>query len=108
MANSIAAIKNYTAVPDKAHQKASVSGCLISSGRMVHAGRDAKEIMILKISVSGLGDYTRNVGHKTDSITFDYETKTFNYDRGIKLLANVMDVEEAGCWAASWQPLRNL
>ena len=108
MANSIAAIKNYTAVPDKAHQKASVSGCLISGGRMVHAGRNAKEIMIPKISVSGLGDYTRNVGHKTDSITFDYETKTFNYDRGIKLLADVMGVEEAGCWAASWQSLRNL
>lgn len=30
------------------------------------------------------------------SITYEYETKTFNYDRGIRLLADVMDVEEAG------------
>ena len=38
-------------------------------GRMVHAGRNAKEILIPKISVTGLGDYTRNVGYKTGSIT---------------------------------------
>ena len=63
---------------------------------MVRAGRHAKEIMIPKISVSGLGDYTRNVGYKTGSIDFSYETKTFGYDRGIKLLTDVMDVEEAG------------
>ena len=108
MANNIAAIKNYTDVLDKVYQKASVSGCLTSGGRMVRAGRNAKEIMIPKISVSGLGDYTRNVGYKTGSITFDYETKTFNYDRGIKLLADVMDVEEAGvldCFVAAGSEL---
>ena len=108
MANQIAAIKNYTDVLDKVYQKASVSGCLTSGGRMVRAGRNAKEIMIPKISVSGLGDYTRNVGYKTGSITFDYETKAFNYDRGIKLLADVMDVEEAGvldCFVAAGSEL---
>ena len=108
MANNIAAIKNYTDVLDKVYQKASVSGCLTSGGRMVRAGRNAKEIMVPKISVSGLGDYTRNVGYKTGSITFDYETKTFNYDRGIKLLADVMDVEEAGvldCFVAAGSEL---
>ncbi len=108
MANNIAAIKNYTSVLDAVYQKASVSGCLTSGGRMVRAGRNAKEIMIPKISVSGLGDYTRNVGYKTGSITFDYETKTFNYDRGIKLLADVMDVEEAGvldCFVAAGSEL---
>lgn len=101
MANQIAAIKNYTKVLDAVYQKASVSGCLASGGRMVRAGRNAKEIMIPKIEVSGLGDYTRNVGYKTGSISFDYETKTFNYDRGIKLLADVMDVEEAGAFTFS-------
>ena len=108
MANNIAAIKNYTDVLDKVYRKASVSGCLASGGRMVRAGRNAKEIMVPKISVSGLGDYTRNVGYKTGSITFDYETKTFNYDRGIKLLADVMDVEEAGvldCFVAAGSEL---
>ena len=96
MANSIAFVKNYTSVIDEVYQRASVSGCLNSGRRMVRAGHNAKEIMIPKIAVTGLGDYTRNVGYKTGSITYEFETKTFNYDRGIRLFADVMDVEEAG------------
>lgn len=60
------------------------------------AGHNAKETMIPKIFITGLGDYVRNEGYKTGSIDFSYETKAFGYDRGIKLLADVMDVEEAG------------
>ena len=76
---------------------------------MARAGRNAKEIMVPKIEVTGLGDYTRNVGYKTGSITYEFETKTFNYDRGIKLLADVMDVEEAGvldCFVAAGSELQ--
>lgn len=57
----------------------------------------------------GPGDYTRSVGYKTGSITYEFETKTFNYDRGIKLLADVMDVEEAGvldCFVAAGSELQ--
>ncbi len=94
--NSIAFARNYTSVIDEVYQRASVSGCLNSGRRMVRAGHNAKEIMIPKISVTGLGNYTRNVGYKTGAITYEFETKIFNYDRGIRLFADVMDVEEAG------------
>lgn len=73
-----------------------MSNCLNSGGNMVRAGRNAKEILIPKVEVTGLGDYTRNVGYKTGSITWTYETHTFSYDRAIRLFADVMDVEEAG------------
>ena len=96
MANSIAYTKNYTTILDEVYQRESVSGVLNSGRRIVRAGRNAKEIMIPKIQVTGLGDYTRNVGYKTGSITYEFETKTFNYDRGIRLMADVMDIEEAG------------
>lgn len=96
MPNNIASIKNYTTVLDAVYQREAVSAILNSPARLMRAGKNAKEIMIPKISVTGLGDYTRNVGYKTGSIDFAYETKAFNYDRGIKLLADVMDVEEAG------------
>lgn len=36
------------------------------------------------------------LGCNTGSITYEFETKTFNYDRGIRLLADVVDNEEAG------------
>lgn len=96
MPNSIAYTQNYTSILDAVYQRASVSGCLTSGRRMVRAGRNAKEILIPKIEVSGLGDYTRNVGYQTGSINYAFETKSFNYDRGIRLMADVMDVEEAG------------
>jgi hypothetical protein len=63
---------------------------------MVHTGHNAKEIMISKISVIGPGNYTHSVGYKTCSITYEFETKTFNYDRGIRLFTDMMDVERAG------------
>ena len=96
MANSIEFAKNYTGILDEVYQRAAVSRCLNSGRRMVRAGHNAKEILIPKISVTGLGDYTRNVGYKTGAINYEFETKTFNYDRGIRLMADVMDVEEAG------------
>ena len=65
MANSIAYTKNYTALLDEVYQRAACSTCLNSPRRMARAGRNAKEIMIPKIQVSGLGNYTRNVGYKT-------------------------------------------
>lgn len=109
MANSIASTKNYTSILDEVYKRAACSTCLSSPRRMARAGRNAKEIMVPKIEVTGLGDYTRNVGYKTGSITYEFETKTFNYDRGIKLLADVMDVEEAGvldCFVAAGSELQ--
>lgn len=38
MANSIAFVKNYTGIIDEVYKRASVSGCLASSARMVRAG----------------------------------------------------------------------
>ena len=96
MPNSIAFARNYVGVLDEVYQRASVSGILNSGRRMVRAGRGAKEILIPKISVTGLGNYVRNVGYKTGSITYEFETRQFNYDRGVRLFADVMDVEEGG------------
>ena len=74
--NNIAFSRNYTAVIDEVYQRASVSGVLNSGRRMVRAGHNAKEILIPKISVTGLGNYTRNVGYKTGAITYEFVTKT--------------------------------
>ena len=56
MPYNIAAIKNYTTILDRVYQREATSSCLNSPARMTQAGRNAKEIMIPKISVSGLGD----------------------------------------------------
>ena len=96
MPNSIAFAQNYTGILDEVYQRASVSGCLNSGRRLIRASQNAREIKIPMISVTGLGNYTRNVGYRDGSITMTYETKSPNYDRGLRLLADVMDVEEGG------------
>ena len=80
---------------DEVCQRMPVSSALNSGRRMVRTGRNTKEALLPKISVTGLGDYTRNVGYKTGAITYEFETKTFNYDRGIRLFVVVMDIAEA-------------
>lgn len=72
MAISIASTKNYTALIDEIYKRTAFSTCLNSPRHMVRAGRNVKEIMIPKIQVSGLGNYTRNVGYKTGSITYEF------------------------------------
>lgn len=69
---------------------------------MVRQGAHAREIMVPRIEVSGLGNYVRNQGYVTGAIEFSYEAHSPDYDRGLKLVADVMDIEEAGvlCGAA--------
>lgn len=50
--------------------------------------------MVSKIEAMGLGDYMRNVGYATGSITLEFETKTFSCRRGVKFLTDVIDVGE--------------
>lgn len=96
MPNSIAFAKHYVPIIDEVYQQSSISRVLTSGGRMVRATHNAREIMIPKISVSGLGDYTRDQGYKTGSINLEYQTRQMNYDRGVKITADVMDVAESG------------
>lgn len=76
MANKIESAKNYTTILGAVCQCEVVSSVLNSPARLSRAGRNAKEIMIPKISVTGLGDYTRNVGYKIGSIDFSCEQST--------------------------------
>ena len=94
MANSIAYTRSYTSVLGEVYKRAACLACLNCPRRIARAERNVKEIMVPKIEVTDLGDYTRNVGYKTGSITYEFETKTFNYGCSIKLLADVMPVEE--------------
>lgn len=92
MADSTAYAKNYTAVLDEVYKRAACSTCLSSPRRMARAGSNAGEIMVPKIEVTGLGDYTRNAGYKTGSITYEFETETFNNDREYSSAEKPLDI----------------
>ena len=95
MANTIALAKNYTSILDEVYCGASVTADLTSDNSMVRAGANANEIIYPQISVSGLGDYSRNSGYTQGSVDLEWKTATFNYDRGTKISVDVMDDEES-------------
>ena len=95
MPNTIALAKNYTSILDEVYQNASVTADLTSDNTMVRAGANANEIVYPQVSVSGLGDYSRNSGYTNGSVNLVWKTATFNYDRGTKISVDAMDNEES-------------
>lgn len=93
--NTITLAKNYTGLLDEVYRNASVTADLTSDSSMARAGANANEIVYPQLSVSGLGDYDRNSGYTTGAVKFEWKTAKFNYDRGTKIMVDVMDNEES-------------
>ena len=93
--NTIALAKNYTNIIDEVYQGASVTADLTADSTLIRAGANANEILYPQISVSGLGDYDRNSGYTKGSVSLEWKSATFNYDRGTKISVDSMDDEES-------------
>jgi hypothetical protein len=94
MANTITKFKNYIDLLDEVYKNASLTSILDGDQSLVRAGANANEIVIPKISMDGLGDYSRNSGYVNGSVTLTNETVAFNYDRGRAFSIDAMDDEE--------------
>lgn len=95
MANSIALAKNYTAMLDEVYKLASLTSILDSDASLARAGANANEILIPKLDMSGLADYSRNSGYVGGDVNMTWETVKFNYDRGRLFQVDTMDNEES-------------
>lgn len=95
MANSIAKFKKYIDLLDEVYKQASCTSDLDGDRTLVKAGANANEIIIPKISMDGLADYSRNSGYVKGDVTLTNETVAFNYDRGRKFSVDNMDNEES-------------
>ena len=85
--------KNYVSNLDEIY-KAEAKASVLDSDGIAKEGKNANEICIPKISMNGLGDYSRNGGYVTNSVNVEYETVQFDYDRGTKIQVDAMDDEE--------------
>lgn len=92
--NSITKFKKYIDKLDEVYKKASLTADLDGDTTLVRAGANANEIVIPKISMDGLADYSRNSGYVGGDVTLTNETVQFNYDRGRKFGVDAMDNEE--------------
>lgn len=94
MANSIALFKKYVDMLDEVYQNAGKSAVLESDSTLARAGANANEIIIPKLSMDGLADYSRNGGYVGGDVTLTNETVQFNFDRGRSFTVDAMDNEE--------------
>lgn len=94
MANTITLFKKYIDQLDEVYQLASLTSVLDSDATLARQGANTNEIIIPKISMDGLADYSRNGGYVSGNVTLTNETVTFNYDRGRSFVVDAMDNEE--------------
>ena len=94
MANNITKFKKYIDLLDEVYKKESLTADLDADATLVRAGANANEIVIPKISLDGLADYSRNGGYVSGDVNLTNETVAFNYDRGRKFTIDAMDDEE--------------
>lgn len=97
MPNNITYFKIYIDMLDHVYKQASKTSILDGAADVAQAGSNANEIVIPKISMDGLGDYSRNGGYVAGDVTLTNETVKCNFDRGRKFTVDAMDdVETAG------------
>lgn len=92
MANSIEYAKKFVPVIDRIYKLGSYTSGLDSKTELDFTG--VNEVKILKISTTGLGDYSRTNGYPKGDITVSWETIKLEEERGKELSIDRMDNEE--------------
>jgi len=97
MANTIALFKQYTTLLDEVYKNSALTSDLDGATDLARQGANANELIIPKMSMDGLADYSRNSGYVGGDVTMTNETVACNFDRGRMFSVDNMDnAETAG------------
>ena len=97
MANTITLAKKFVPLLDETYQAESLTAVLDGDNALVAQGANAGELIIPRMTMQGLGDYSRSGGYVEGDVTLTNETVTCNFDRGRMFNVDTMDdMETAG------------
>lgn len=97
MPNAITLAQQFVPILDDIYKLASLTSKLDGNPDLVRAGANANELIIPKLSMQGLGAYSRNSGYVSGDVTMTNETVACNFDRGRMFTVDAMDnLETAG------------
>lgn len=99
MANSIELFKKYVPMLDEVYQLASLTSILDGAPELARQGVNANELIIPKMTMSGLANYSRNGGYVGGDVTLTNETVACNFDRGRMFSVDYLDNEETAAIA---------
>lgn len=93
--NNITLAKRYAALMDEAYRESSKTAVLESDPALAKEGANANEIVIPKLTMDGLADYSRESGYVEGNVSLTWQTVKFNYERGRMFSVDNMDNEES-------------
>lgn len=97
MPNAITLAQQFVPLLDEVYKLASLTADLDGNPDLVRQGANANELIIPKLTMQGLGDYSRNGGYVDGDVTLTNETVVCNFDRGRMFTVDTMDnLETAG------------
>lgn len=92
MANSLDYAKRFVPIIDDIYKMAAITEGMDAATRVDFTG--VNEVKVLKVSTTGLGDYSRATGYPKGDITAAWETMRLTEERGKELSIDRMDNEE--------------
>lgn len=92
MANTITLAEKFVPVIDSIYKKHSLSAVLDATTKLDFTGTNTVNVM--KVTTSGLGDYSRNTGYPTGDATVEWEPMKLTEERGKEISIDRMDDEE--------------
>lgn len=97
MANAITLFKQYVSMLDEVYKLSSLTSDLDGASDLARQGANANELIIPKLSMQGLADYSRNGGYIDGDVTLTNESVRCNFDRGRMFTVDTLDnAETAG------------
>ena len=97
MANAITLFKQYVTLLDEVYKNASLTSVLDGAAELARQGANANELVIPKMSMDGLANYSRNGRYVGGDVTLTNETVACNFDRGRMFSVDNLDnAESAG------------
>lgn len=96
MPNQITLPKGFQTILDEVYRQEAVSTVLDSSPTDLRPTQNVNEFCYPQMEVGGLGDYDRASGYAANSgVKLDWKTVTADYDRGTRIMVDVMDNQES-------------
>lgn len=92
MANSIEYAKKFVPIIDSIYKEDSITNGLDAATRPDFSG--VNEVKVLKVSTTGLGDYSRETGYPKGDVTAAWETLKLTEERGKEISIDRIDNEE--------------
>lgn len=93
MANSIELAQKFVPIIDDIYKSASVTQILDAQTQNIDF-TGVNTVKVLKVTTTGLGDYSRSDGYPKGDVTANWETLTLTEERGKEISIDRMDNEE--------------